>query len=219
MDEYFAPRIFGRWIGPLHADDDRFITRWLVAEGWKIKFQHTRYACVTTSLGVDGPHKWLQQCIRWSRTTIRSNLTSLSSPYVWYTYTWTTATVYIPTLCNYALVIDPALIWFGWNAALERHIRPPVVLVPLVLWMLVTKTAKLYPHLRAYPRDIVLLPVQFAFGYAHSLIKLYSTLTFWMLGWGGRPKLNLPQARETYRSSEGGGELRRRRAAMEKKGT
>jgi cellulose synthase/poly-beta-1,6-N-acetylglucosamine synthase-like glycosyltransferase len=216
VDEYFAWRIFGRWIGPLHADDDNCITRWLVTEGWKIKFQHTPHACITTSLGVNGPHKWLQQCIRWSRTTVRSNLTSLSSPHVWYTYPWTTATVYIPALCNYALLIDPALIWFGWNAALEHHIRPPVVLVPLVLWMLVTKTAKLYPHLRAYPRDIGLLPVQFAFGYAHSLIKLYLTLTFWVLGWGSRLELDLPQARDTYRSPEGGGEPRPRGAAMEK---
>jgi hypothetical protein len=219
VDEYFARRIFGRWIGPLHADDDNFITRWLIAEGWKIKFQYTPHACITTSLGVDGPHKWLQQCIRWSRATIRSNLTSLTSPHVWYTYPWTTATLYIPTLCNYSVLIDPALIWLGWNAALEHHIRPPVVLVPLVLWMLVTKTAKLYLHLRAHPRDIGLLPVQFAFGYAHSFIKLYSTLTFWMLAWGSRPEVDLPHARETYRSSEGVGELRRNGAAMEKKCT
>lgn len=145
-------------------------------------------------------------------------MTSLSSSHVWYACPWTTATVYVPALCNYALLIDPALIWLGWNAALEHRFRPPVVLMPLVLWMLLTKTAKLYPHLRAHPRDIGLLPVQFAFGYDHSFIKLYSTLTFWVLGWSSRPELDLPHGHETYRSPEED-ELRCRGAAVVKKCT
>lgn len=203
VDEYFAPGIFGRRIGPLHPDDDNFVTRWLITEGWKIKFQYTSHACIITNLGAEGPLKWLRQCTRWTRSAIRSHLTSLSDPVVWYTYPWTTATVYIPTLCNYALLIDPALLWFGWNAAIERHIRPQIALAALVLWMLATKTAKLYPHLRAHPEDIRLLPVQFAFGYAHSLIKLYSTLTFWATGWISRPEEGPPRAQEAYRSPKG----------------
>lgn len=208
MDGYFVSPVFGRRIGPLHADDDNFVTRWLITEGWKIKFQHTAHACITISLGIDGPHKWLQQCIRWSRTTIRSNLTSLSDPLVWYAYPWTTATVYVVALGNYALLVDPALLWLGWHAALERQVRPHLALASLALWMLVTKTAKLYPHLRAHPQDIGLLPVQFAFGYAHSLIKLYSTLTFWVLGWGSRPEPSLPRAQEAHLSRKKEGEKR-----------
>ncbi|THU92885.1 family 2 glycosyltransferase [Dendrothele bispora CBS 962.96] len=190
LSEYFAQPFFGQQIGPLHADDDNFVTRWLIGKGWKIKFQHTRYACIITSLGVDGPHKWLQQCIRWSRTTIRSNLTSLSNMKVWFTYPWTTVTVYIPALCNYALLIDPCLLWLSWQAAVDIGASPCFALLVLVAWMLVTKVIKIYPHLHAYPEDIWLLPVQFGFGYLHSLIKLYSTLTFWKLGWGSRPDQN-----------------------------
>ena len=59
----------------LNADDDNFITRWLVSNGWKIAFQNHKDAEVLTDLE-DNP-KYLLQCLRWARSNWRSNITSM----------------------------------------------------------------------------------------------------------------------------------------------
>ena len=65
------------WLGQyqLNADDDNFITRWLISHGKKISYQHHKQAEVLTTLE-DNP-KFLKQCLRWSRSNWRSNITSM----------------------------------------------------------------------------------------------------------------------------------------------
>lgn len=67
-------------IGPMNVDDDNCITRWLVKQGWKIKIQSLKgkkedEARIETTLG-EWP-RFIKQCVRWSRTTWRSNAKSL----------------------------------------------------------------------------------------------------------------------------------------------
>lgn len=67
-----------KWLGMIPlvaADDDNFVTRYLVNLGWKIAVQHDEGGMLTTTL--ENNPKFLEQCIRWRRTTWRSNLTSL----------------------------------------------------------------------------------------------------------------------------------------------
>ena len=65
------------WLGryQLNADDDNFMTRWLVSHDKKIGFQYHKEAEVLTTLE-DNP-KFVKQCLRWSRSNWRSNITSL----------------------------------------------------------------------------------------------------------------------------------------------
>lgn len=66
------------WLGriPLSAaDDDNFLTRWMVSHDWRIKIQFCNEAEVLTTLN-DGP-SFLSQCVRWARTNWRSNITSM----------------------------------------------------------------------------------------------------------------------------------------------
>jgi cellulose synthase/poly-beta-1,6-N-acetylglucosamine synthase-like glycosyltransferase len=64
------------WRGHLlHADDDNFITRWLVAKGWKSWVQYNRECEIETA--VENNSKFLRQCSRWARSNWRSNFTSL----------------------------------------------------------------------------------------------------------------------------------------------
>lgn len=59
----------------LNADDDNFITRWMVSHGWKTYVQYHEEAELRTTLENNG--KFLKQCLRWSRSNWRSNLTSM----------------------------------------------------------------------------------------------------------------------------------------------
>ena len=67
---------------PLNTDDDNFITRWLCSHGHRVAFQYHRNAEVLTTLENDS--KFLKQCVRWSRSNWRSNVTSMFvERYVW----------------------------------------------------------------------------------------------------------------------------------------
>ena len=59
----------------LNADDDNFLTRWMVNYGWKTWIQFHRDCEVLTTLE-DNP-KYMKQCFRWARSNWRSNLKSL----------------------------------------------------------------------------------------------------------------------------------------------
>ena len=65
------------WLGRyrLNADDDNFITRWLISHNKKIGYQYHKEAEVLTTLE-DNPN-FIKQCLRWSRSNWRSNLTSM----------------------------------------------------------------------------------------------------------------------------------------------
>jgi cellulose synthase/poly-beta-1,6-N-acetylglucosamine synthase-like glycosyltransferase len=59
----------------LNADDDNFLTRWMVNHGWKTWIQYHRDCEVETTL--EDNSKYLLQCLRWARSNWRSNLKSL----------------------------------------------------------------------------------------------------------------------------------------------
>ncbi|KAI9766689.1 MAG: hypothetical protein M1840_006333 [Geoglossum simile] len=65
------------WLGKyqLNTGDDNFITRWVVSYGWRIYIQCHPEAELETTLE-DSP-RFLRQCLRWSRSNWRSNLTSM----------------------------------------------------------------------------------------------------------------------------------------------
>ena len=65
------------WLGryQLNADDDNFMTRWLISHNKKIGFQYHEEAEVLTTLE-DNPN-FVKQCLRWSRSNWRSNITSM----------------------------------------------------------------------------------------------------------------------------------------------
>lgn len=74
LDEFANEKFIGR-ISLVAADDDNCITRWMVNHGWKIRIQCAKEAELTTALEEDS--SFLGQCVRWSRTTWRSNFTSM----------------------------------------------------------------------------------------------------------------------------------------------
>ena len=59
----------------LNADDDNFMTRWMVSHGWKTYVQYHKQCELQTTL--EDNHRFVKQCLRWSRSNWRSNLTSM----------------------------------------------------------------------------------------------------------------------------------------------
>lgn len=72
------------WFGKyrLNADDDNFITRWMLSHGWETYMQY-HPECEVQTILEDNP-KYLKQCVRWSRSNWRSNLTSMfTERHIW----------------------------------------------------------------------------------------------------------------------------------------
>ncbi len=185
LNEY----IFFGLVGPLNADDDNFITRWIVDHGWKIKIQYCEDACIETTLG-EYP-KYLSQCMRWARTSWRNRPARLLSKQLWQTQPWCIYAVYLTSLVNFALFYDAAMVYALWKQLTDRsttHIISPFAgILTLCLCIFCGKLIKPWPHFRRNPRDLRYLPGYILFGYFHSLVKLWALLTFWNITWGSRP--------------------------------
>lgn len=59
----------------LNADDDNFLTRWLVNHDWKTYIQYEPECEIETTL--ENNWSFVRQCLRWARSNWRSNYTTL----------------------------------------------------------------------------------------------------------------------------------------------
>lgn len=165
------------WKGnTLNPDDDNFLTRWVIRQGWRIFFQKHPETLVQTTL--EESPKYLQQCLRWSRSNWRSNLRSLTQWVIWWRHPYSTYAVFLTTpLLPPALAMDGLLIWQCHRATKHDYTLHYQSLVLLLGWMLISKIIKFLDYYRRYPSDIILLPVSILFGYAHGIIKIYALFT------------------------------------------
>lgn len=163
--------------------DDNFITTWALKQGYLVKFQDTDDATVETTLGE--PATFWAKCRRYRRTAYYWNVRLLLTSSAWRRWPWTIWLAYIPGLFNLALVWD-----FGMIFTLRcTRFSSKWTILCLCVWIYFTKLVKLLPHFRRYPQDFVLfyvIPAYFVFVYLHSLLSVYSCLTFWDQTWEGR---------------------------------
>lgn len=54
---------------------------------------------------------------------------------------------------------------------------PSTAFATFLLWLLFSKTVKLWPHFYRHPDQMKFIPVLVLFGYLHGLIKIYCLLT------------------------------------------
>jgi cellulose synthase/poly-beta-1,6-N-acetylglucosamine synthase-like glycosyltransferase len=186
-------------VGPLHSDDDNFITRWMVNKGWKTIFHNDPGALMETSLGTYGGWKKFRgQLDRWARTSWRSNSTTLFvDRTVWKTQLWSAYAVHFSAFVNLAFFYDGALFCTLYHAEIPGWV-PSVLGNKVSLFVLLgaslflSKLIKSLPYLCRNPRDIVYLPFGIMFGYWHSWVKLWALLTCWDISWGTRPGVDGP---------------------------
>ncbi|KAI1105568.1 glycosyltransferase family 2 protein [Jackrogersella minutella] len=172
----------------LNADDDNFVTRWLVSHQWKTWIQYERECEIETTL--ENGLKFLYQCSRWARSNWRSNWTSLfRERYVVTQQPWCTYALHIATFTSLAFLVDPLLLvslWWGTDGW-DLEVRQRWFWAQFIFMFAFTKVVKLIGLFRRNPSDIVFLPVSIIFGYFHGLIKLYALITLNMTSWGSRP--------------------------------
>lgn len=171
----------------LNADDDNFVTRWLVAHNWKTWIQYNKETEIETTL--ENNSKFLYQCSRWARSNWRSNYTSLfTERHVWRQQLWCTYALHIATFTSLSFVFDPLIIYLTIRATRDIPGNwPQYALTAQCVFMLWTKIIKLVGLFAREPLDLIFLPVSILFGYFHGLIKVYALLTLRMTSWGSRP--------------------------------
>ncbi|KAI4692092.1 uncharacterized protein J4E84_003060 [Alternaria hordeiaustralica] len=178
-------------IGPLLADDDNFITRWVIDRGWNIKVQSSLEATMMTRLGSVKIFKYVDQCERWSRTTFRQNPIALfSDRTIWWKWPIGVWTVYFPWMYNFAVFWDGLAIFNFWRSGLyQNSSNGNARLVCLILAIWATKLIKTWRWFREHPLDFLLffvIPAYPLFGYYHSWLKLYTAISCWKNDWSGR---------------------------------
>ena len=129
--------------------------------------------------------KFLSQCLRWVRTTWRSNSASLfTDRTVWLSQPWCVYAVYVTSFFNFALFYDAALLYALYYHTSFGNSENALFLMAAVIFT--SKMVKLIPHFLRCPADIIFIPGYVAFVYYHSLLKLYALFTFYVTAWGGR---------------------------------
>ncbi|KAI1840670.1 hypothetical protein JX265_006121 [Neoarthrinium moseri] len=172
----------------LNADDDNFVTRWLVSHQWETWIQYEAECEIETTL--EYGMKFLYQCSRWARSNWRSNWTSLvKERYVITQQPWCSYALHLATFTSLAWFFDPLIIlslWWG-TANCDPKTRQTLLVAELTWMFGFTKVVKLVGLFRRNPKDIMFLPVSIIFGYFHGFIKLYALFTLNMTSWGSRP--------------------------------
>lgn len=162
--------------GPIAADDDNFIVRWILKRGKAIKFQYDDDARIEIAPIGEYP-RFFSQCLRWVRTTWRSNPASLKIPHVWLRQPYSVYSIYITSFFNFALFFDALLVYLfcqtpyvtaagdDWTTSVGM----------LIAWIICSKMVKLITYFWRQPMDLLFFPGYIAFAYYHSLIKLYAS--------------------------------------------
>lgn len=170
--------------GPMNVDDDNFITRYMVKNGFKTFFQNEPRALMATTLGTVGGYvKFANQIIRWARTTVRSNTVTLLIDTKIYRYQpWSVYAVYFSALVNFALFWDIALFFLLGRSQFRSVQNYMILFVALFL----SKMIKPFGHYWRNPGDLKYAAIQLLFGYFHSFVKLAALFTCFDVRWTGR---------------------------------
>lgn len=199
--------LLGGWGGQKRVhldkvDDDNFVTRWLAGKGWEVRLQSAREAEVRTALRRDW-WGFVGQCVRWARTTWRSNWTSLRGRDVAGYGVWGWYAVLASSFNPPAVVMEGVLWWLllracggdgegGGCFCFWGTVRRKEAMVEFAVWVFLTKTVKLWGHFWRHPRDLMYLPASIAFGYFHGLIKIWTLMTIHWTTWeGGKEEVPL----------------------------
>jgi hyaluronan synthase len=165
------------WGQKVIAGDDKRLTHLLQADGWKVRYQEN--ARVYTP-GFPKLGQFVRQRIRWARNSWRADLRAIFSAWLWKH----------PVLAFYSIdrLFQPltSLVAPTYLVLSIVH-RDWFTTLIILLWWLVSRTVKIWMHLRRRRSSIVILPFYIFFIYLNALLRIYAFFTMnhqsWVTRW------------------------------------
>ncbi|MCB0063929.1 MAG: glycosyltransferase, partial [Caldilineaceae bacterium] len=165
------------WGQKVIAGDDKRLTHLLQAAGWKVRYQENArvYTPGSPKLG-----QFTRQRIRWARNSWRADLRAIFSAWLWKH----------PVLAFYSIdrlfqpltsLVAPTYL------VLSIIYRDWFTTVVILLWWLVSRTVKIWMHLRRRRSSVAILPIYIFFIYVNALLRIYAFFTMnhqsWVTRW------------------------------------
>jgi hyaluronan synthase len=169
-DEFMEETFAGR---PCNSGDDKRLTSLLLARGYRTFMQ--RSARVWSTFPTQSREFFLQR-LRWSRNTWRSDLRALSNGWV-FRRPFLAFTMLDKAVSSFSLLISPVVFTLALMAGRFAFVGI------LFAWWMVSRAAKLLPHLRRRPVDLIILPVFVGLTFVMALLKIYALGTLTTQRW------------------------------------
>lgn len=171
---YQAPFLRETFMGvPCNSGDDKRLTT-LILQGGSLTYMQ-RSARVWSTFPSD-TRTFLKQRLRWARNTWRSDLRALGRGWV-FRYPFLAFSLVDKAVSSFTLLLSPlfmtlALLRTDWMVA-----------GILAAWWLVSRAAKLLPHLRRRPASLALVPAYVLVSFLMAGVKLYALATIRRQRW------------------------------------
>lgn len=171
LDEMLDETFFGK---PCLSGEDKRLTSLIMRNGWKVRFQQN---AVVRTEGMASLREFFKQNLRWSRNSWRTDLRLIFSK-----WTWSREPLFAYHLVDrciqpFTLLLGP--IYF----AISLYFNNTVVAGILLVWLLVSRTIKLYPYLKGRPQDIITVPLFTVSQYYLAIVKIYAFLSLDFQSW------------------------------------
>lgn len=176
------------------SGDDKRLTYLVLAKGWKVAYQNN--ARVLTP-GFENMKGYLKQRLRWTRNSLRADMRALAEGWV-FRHKALFFFQIDRVIQTFTILVSP--IFFS-IALLEGNY---FVAGLIAGWWLISRTIKIFPHLRRKPTHITILPIFILFTFVSAIIKVYALFTLNTQGWITRwdvsrlPKFRLVRAIPSY---------------------
>ena len=169
---------------PVISGDDKRLTYLVLAAGWKVKYQASSHVYTP---GMSDLASYLKQRLRWSRNSLRADLKAMKEG--WVLKHKALLFFQIDKVIQTIVAVLSPIYFF---VALATGVWQLALLIGL--WWLVSRSIKLYPHLRKRPGDVVIIPAFILYSFFMAIVKVYAFLTLNTQGWITRwDKSRLPQ--------------------------
>lgn len=156
------------------SGDDKTLTRLVQGSGWKVKYV---LDAVVSTPGFGELLPFMKQFVRWNRNSWRSDLKTLSSGWVWKRNKVLAFHMIDRFFQPFTLLLGPAYFF----AIVSKGYWPAIPI--FFTWWILSRSVKIYGHLRKYPRDILIMPHYVLFTFVSAIIKIYALITVGQQGW------------------------------------
>lgn len=165
------------WGQAVIAGDDKRLTNLLQARGWKVRYQES--ARVYTP-GFPHVAQFTRQRVRWARNSWRADLRAIFSGWLWRR----------PVLAFHSIdrLFQPLTTLVAPTYLVLSIIhRDWFTAIVILFWWMISRTVKIWMHLRRRRSSVIILPVYILFTYVFALIRIYAFFTMnhqsWVTRW------------------------------------